>query len=294
MCSCRRRSGASDLQPGWTCQNNAIAFCGNECPIGWPTTDRSKGWGWCRVGIPHPTWNLTSCQSESGVTGTTTVKVLTYNLFWWNLFDIRKGNGNSAGRLIAASGEYDLMGFQECGDLSRILRDAKYEGLEGDFEGYVGGRGIAMAWRTSKWTAIGKGSEDVGEDTRQQYYGKRAVQWARLRHNDGKVVFYVNHHGPLPVSASGGCAGASTSLNILRVIASNAHPDDNIILVGDFNARKYSSRIQELDQRLNRVLSGRSMGGVDHIYSSTCGAVSTKNLGSGGSDHHALNAVFRI
>lgn len=222
---------------------------------------------------------------------------MNYNLFWWNLFDKHGGKDRSAGKLIAQTSdpeEYDLMGFQECGDRERVLDDAKQEGLQGEFETYDGGRGIAMAWRKSKWTLLAKGAEDVGEDSSAQYYGKRAAQWARLRHVDGKVVFFVNHHGPLPVSSGGGCAGSAAALNILKLISGNAYAGDTIILVGDFNAREDSSRIQELDRRLKRVFSGTSMGGVDHFYTSSCGPVDAMDLGSGGSDHHALSAVFHI
>merc|ERR1712113_119606 len=114
------------------------------------------------------------------------------------------------------------------------------------------------------FSRLGSGAEDVGEDSRDQYYGKRGAQWVRLRHADGMTVFFINHHGPLRVSQGGGCTGSATAHNIMRVIADNAHTGDAIILVGDFNAEAGSSRIAELDKRLHRVYSGTSMGGVDH------------------------------
>merc|ERR1712187_202644 len=83
--------------------------------------------------------------------------------------------------------------------------------------------------------------------------------------NDNATAFFINHHGPLPISVSGGCAGSATAYNILRVIAQNAHPSDLVILVGDFNAQMHSSRIQTLSKHMNRIFSGSSHGGVDHI-----------------------------
>merc|ERR1740121_2435889 len=64
------------------------------------------------------------------------VKVLSYYLFWWSLFGVRHGNGNSVGKLIHSTNsplKYDLMGFQECEDGTRVLRGA---GLLSQFEVY--------------------------------------------------------------------------------------------------------------------------------------------------------------
>jgi len=299
MCSCRRRTGASDLRPGLTCKGNAITSCGADCPIGWPNATRTVGIKatnqWCEVGIPESTWNLKACPSSSRQT---TVKVLTYNLFWWNLFGQRGGSGRSAAKLIVSTSgpdQYDLMAFQECDDRWRVVDDLRKESMSGEYDAINGGRALAVLYRKSRWTLIDHGTEDVGEDSRAQYYGRRSAMWARLRHRmDGIVVFFVNHHGPLPVSWGGGCTGSATALNIMKLIADNAHPGDRIVLVGDFNAEPHASRIGELDARLNRVFTGTSMGGVDHIYSNCAGqaVVDRKNLGSGGSDHDALSATF--
>jgi endonuclease/exonuclease/phosphatase family metal-dependent hydrolase len=226
------------------------------------------------------------------------VKVLTYNLFWWNLFDKREGNYESAGHLIAdTSGpeQYDILAFQECDDRDRIMHDAKHQGLHGEYETIDGDHAIALAFRKSRFQLLEHGSEEVGEDSKDQYYGRRSAQWARLLHRDGIVVFFVNHHGPLRVSEDGGCTGLSVALNIMQVIAGNAHPDDRIVLVGDFNAEPWSSRISELDKRLHRVFSGTRMGGVDHIYTNCNNSVATrKNIGTGGSDHDALSITFKF
>jgi len=244
------------------------------------------------VGVPPWGWDLKSCPAS----GSTTLKVLTYNLYWWNLFGRRGGNGQSAGRKIAqTSGPegYDLMAFQECDSMSRIIGDARDQGLSGDYELVNGGKALAIVWRASRFTLLSDGRADVGEDHSSQYYGKRSAHWVRLRHRDGQTVFFLNHHGPLPVSKSGGCTGSATALNILKVIAEHAHVGDVIVAVGDFNAQPHSSRIQAMDGYLNRVFTGGAMGGVDHVFSN-CAASSTANLGSGGSDHDALSAVFTI
>merc|ERR1719251_247868 len=145
------------------------------------------------------------------------------------------------------------MGFQECDDMWRVLHDAQMHHSE--YAAIDGGRAIAVAWRKTKWALLAHDSVDVGEDSRDQYYGNRSAMWVRLQNAEGKTVFFVNHHGPLKVSQGGGCTGSATALNILRVIGQHAQNGDAIILVGDFNAGPHSSRIQELDRRLHRVHS---------------------------------------
>jgi endonuclease/exonuclease/phosphatase family metal-dependent hydrolase len=269
--------------------------------MGYPGTDVVKADGlWCSVHVPSSDWNLKSCPLGEGASKLT-VKVLTYNLFWWNLFDKKGGSGRSAGKLIAETSgpeQYDIMAFQECDDRHRVLRDAKLEGLLGEYEALDGGRAVAIMYLKSRWTLLAKDSEDVGEDDWHQHYGKRTAQWVRLQHTDGRVVFFVNHHGPLPVGWGGGCTGSAAAYNIMRVIADHAHPDDAIVLVGDFNAPADSSRIRQLDSRLNRVFSGREMGGVDHIFTNCAAGAQGTNLGKGrgefGSDHDALSVTFEF
>lgn len=233
---------------------------------------------------------------------TASVKVLNYNLYWWNLFEQRHGEDGRAGRKIATTNspvEYDFMGFQECKDVERVHRDAKRHGLPEDYAvlSYVHEDiALGMMYNKKRWTKLTDGKEHVGIDSPKQFYGRRGVQWARFENEEGASVFFINHHGPLPVSEGGGCTGTATALNILRVIAQNAHADDAIVLVGDFNAQESSSRIHALSKFMNKVYSGTSMGGVDHIFTNCVEAavLRTDNLGSGGSDHHALSAVLRI
>eukprot|EP00929_Paragymnodinium_shiwhaense_P032646 TRINITY_DN18066_c0_g1_i1.p1 TRINITY_DN18066_c0_g1~~TRINITY_DN18066_c0_g1_i1.p1 ORF type:complete len:756 (+),score=149.41 TRINITY_DN18066_c0_g1_i1:93-2360(+) len=271
---------------------------GSDCPIGYETSSEKSGRGqWCEVPRPPSAWSPLKTCAEG--TGKMKVKVLAYNLFWWNLFGQRGGEDGRAGRKIASNSggeEFDFIGFQECDDINRILGDAKRWGLSGDYGHLSGGRAIAIAYRKSRWTLISSGVEDVGEDSREQWYGKRSAHWGRFRHRDGRTVFFANHHGPLPVSKSGGCAGSATAYNIIRMIAENAHSTDAVFLVGDFNAQPWSSRIQSLDKYMHRVYTGSSHGGVDHIFSSCGGShvVKSENLGTGGSDHDAITTVFEI
>mmetsp|Transcript_147956 Transcript_147956/g.368723 ORF Transcript_147956/g.368723 Transcript_147956/m.368723 type:complete len:389 (-) Transcript_147956:97-1263(-) len=223
------------------------------------------------------------------------VKVLTYNLEWWSLFEQLGGLGGSAGKLIAAAGKpqpFDIMGFQECQDPFRVLTDA---GLLPRYTAVQGAAGLCFAYMTASWTALAQGEEFVGEDQPGQYFGKRSAQWVRLQHKTtGKVVFFVNHHGPLTVNSGGICGGKATAGNLLRLLARSAVHGDSIVLLGDFNADANSETVLELAKRLYKVYAGVSYGGVDNIFSNVKFSQEAQNLGGGGSDHSALAAVIDI
>jgi len=284
------------LQVGRPGERPALALI--QEPLSWRTSGQTSGDGqWCQASAPAADWSLKRCSADGGQSRE--VKVLTYNLFWWNLFGsyFRNGNGGSAGKLIAANGmgaPYDFMGFQECDDVGRVLADA---GLEQEYAAVGGQHAVAIAYRTSEWRLLSQGMAEVAEDRPEQWWGTRGALWARFQHIvDGKTVLFVNHHGPLPVGTGGRCGKHATAWNILRTIATHGEEGDGIILVGDFNADAGTTTIQELEARLHRVFTGASFGGVDHIFSN-CGesrVVVRRNLGNGGSDHDALDAVITL
>jgi len=257
---------------------------------------------WCRVGVPADNWTLAHCVPASPG-NQLRVKLLTYNLFWWNLFLKRKGNDGSAGKLIAAAAAQapiDLMGFQECNDAGRVIRDAKEAGLPGVWRTMgpvnpVAGA-VAIAWRDDVWQTLNFGLVDVAEDSPEEWWGVRYVAFVRLVHmSSKKTIFFMNHHGPLPVAKPGGLCGAdATAYNLLKVAGYHALPGDTIILVGDFNAGKDSGTIARLSQYMGHVYNGNVYGGVDNVFASCATAIERKNLGSGGSDHEALSVVLQL
>jgi len=271
---------------------------------------------WCQASLPDD-FNLNTCNS---IGAPLEVKILTYNLYWWNLFGVRHGADGSAGKLIASAAEkskaFDLMGFQECEDISRVLNDA---GMEDEYETIVGPHSVALAYRKATWTALDHGVVDVAEDRKDQWYGRRSVVWVRLKHaSTGRTVFFMNHHGPLPVNSGGMCGGAATVYNVLKVAKDNMASDDVVILTGDFNSDSNSLEIQLMRQRMHEVVGGTVFNGIDHIFSNCAGpapqrgmavsgiehgvlaggaggtVVETHDLGSGGSDHHAIEAVVSL
>mmetsp|Transcript_1148 Transcript_1148/g.2229 ORF Transcript_1148/g.2229 Transcript_1148/m.2229 type:complete len:431 (+) Transcript_1148:68-1360(+) len=250
--------------------------------VAWQPSGAVAGSGWCAGQIPIGGWDL-----RKSCSGGTQVKVLSYNLFWWNLFGQRGGNGGSAGRLIARNGPFDIMAFQECDDVWRVLGDA---GLSSSHEVSVANHATAIAYEKNIWQELASGSEDVAEDNRFQYYGRRGVGWVRLLHKtSGKVVFVVNHHGPLQVNTGGKCGMEATAYNMLKVIGQHAQTSDASVLLGDLNADRNSAT----QSTLRNYLYQAAHDWVDAIFGS-CQAISSQNLGNGGSDHNAIEAVFDI
>mmetsp|Transcript_146593 Transcript_146593/g.381038 ORF Transcript_146593/g.381038 Transcript_146593/m.381038 type:complete len:335 (+) Transcript_146593:70-1074(+) len=269
-----------------------------EGPIEWSSSGATVGDGhWCQTSAPSDGWSLKHCSADSDAGHE--IKVLTYNLYWWNLFgwQFRNGNGGSAGKLIASTGQgkpYDFMGFQECEDVDRVLQDASLTGQYGSIEAE---HAIAIAYRKVAWELLDHGMREVAEDKPEQWWGKRGAQWARFRHKStGYALMFVNHHGALPVGSGGKCGLLGTAYNILHAITSHRQSGEGVVLVGDFNSNEGTEEIKELDRRLRRINTGTSFGGVDHIFTN-CGGVhvvETRNLGNGGSDHDALDAVVRL
>lgn len=209
-----------------------------------------------------------------------------------------------AGKNIAAFAKdvpFDLMGFQECEDITWPLKDA---GMTDDFATYQYKMAVALAYRKSTFDELGRGAAEVAEDGKAQHYGRREAIWVRLHHKaSGKNVFFINHHGPTPVNSGGICGGEGTAYNILKVIGENAKVGDNVVLTGDFNAwsngpdGKWLSEIGHISCHLPHIFSNpviEDMWGIDNIFASCAKTISTTIMPHGGSDHHALNVVIEI
>jgi len=218
------------------------------------------------------------------------VKALTYNLQWWSLYGERNGNGGSAIAVIEASMP-DVMGLQECNDVTRVMIEG---GFSANYTAVQGPHALAVAFKTTRWELAGEGSEVVAVDQAEQFFSSRSVMWVRLIHKASKkVVFFVNHHGPLRINSGGRHGGPVTAEKIVRAIHCNALPGDGVIMVGTFNAQVGSQTIRELEAFLPRTHTGVAKDGIDHFFSQL-EMVGEENLGNGGSDHDALVAIFVV
>jgi len=239
-------------------------------------------------------WNY----SSSGE-GRLRVRVLSYNLFWWHLFDKNNGEGGSAGKLLKRSAEktpFDFMGFQECQQPYRVLFDA---GMDKDFTAWHTNQNICMAYRKKVWELLKRGEQIVANDQPKpgQNFGQRTGMWARFRHRKtNETVLFVNHHGPLPLSTGGQWGGPSVAYNLLTLVQKHGRKGEPVFMTGDFNSVKTSMTVRQLGCGLHRVFSGVKFGGIDHIFSNLDASRvdSTANLGQGGSDHDAISAVLSL
>mmetsp|Transcript_55946 Transcript_55946/g.141653 ORF Transcript_55946/g.141653 Transcript_55946/m.141653 type:complete len:304 (+) Transcript_55946:93-1004(+) len=241
-------------------------------------------------GLSEEVWRRRVAKPQSeGDDAQVQVKALTYNLCWWDLYGERQGNNGSASSLVAAAMP-GIMGCQECNDISRVLREG---GLESTYTAIQGPHSLAIAYKTCEWELVAQGWKEIAVDEPEQFYGSRSVQWARLRHRQSnKVLFFVNHHGPLRVNSGGRKGGPETAYNILIAIHENVELGDSVILLGDFNAQMGSQTVRHLEQYIPRAASGTARGGVDHFFSELSMVGDLENLGTGGSDHDALAATF--
>jgi len=226
------------------------------------------------------------------------LKVLTYNLYWWRLFDQGKpagfyktnpSSGASALELIVRTAPYDMMGFQECEDEGWVLGHAHLAAHYTIFRD----RGCCMAFRKMDWALMSRGVKPVAKDN----YGLRPAQWMRLRHiTTGRMVFFMNHHGPIPINSGGQWGEVAAATKILQAIKENADPDDAVVVVGDFNANQKGQTIQHLVKCLHRLYDGSFDGGIDHVLGnlSPMSVARRANLGKGGSDHDALSVTIRL
>jgi len=337
--------------PGKTASSAAVDLNLDEArlgePIGWNPTGPKEGVGqWCEAQGPAADWNLknfcghmeskfaaAAAQNKSLSGAAAQIKVLTYNLEWWaNYQQWPHPGGNTInpalGENIVKDAKiqgFDLMGFQECEGVDIIVDSAKKAGLPGNWgtSGVHEGKsiGICIAYNTDTFSFIAQGNDFVGEDQPgAHWYGKRKAQWVRLAHKaSGQTVFYLNHHGPIPINTGGKCGAKATAWNILKIIGQNAQKGDLIFMTCDCNAWAmygsgkgnvqgpwtYQQEIGQLACHLPHMFANSLAGpediwGIDNMFSNcakpakqpstvlTSGTV----MGKGGSDHHALSLVY--
>lgn len=221
--------------------------------------------------------------------------VVTQNLSWWKLFD--QENGGNFFQVFSGYGPFDIMAFQECDDVNRVVSGL---GLSSYFTAYEAPHALALAWNTAKFQELEKGYRDVGEDGKSQYYGKRGVAWVRLRNNnDGKTLLAMNHNGPLPVNTGGQGGGQAVADNIMKLISDVQQYEEPVVLMGDFNADSDSSTIKalrardELTDETDAWLADQGMkDSTVHIFSEGGGGWGITIVRDTGSLHNGIKMSF--
>lgn len=263
--------------------------------LGWRPSDRTKDVvESCNSEAPAEDWSIPTYSASEALI---TIKVLTYNLVWSTTFVEKRGQGGSTGRLLAGSGwpqPYDVMGFQECEDMDRVLRDA---GLHHQYAQLPASHRLGIAYRVAAWNVLGQGEQELVVDASVSNSKQLGAQWVRLQHwSSGRTLFVVNHQGLPQSEIAGPCGQEAAVFSLLKLIGNEFHVGDVLLVLGDFKAQNESKVVQELGGRLHRAISGQSFGGVDHIFTN-CNAASVAsafNLGGGGSDHEALSIILEV
>eukprot|EP00439_Symbiodinium_sp_Y106_P026307 s590_g3.t1 len=222
--------------------------------------------------------------------------VVTYNLYWWCVSD-EYGNcpqnkdGKGFQKLFARiqqNGPFDLIGFQECDDVGKVIGGTS---LAASFEYYTPKKGndAPMAWQHSKFIAIeGPGTAWISRDK----YGDRHMNWVRLQViGSAATIFFANTHGPL--DQCGGGPGETVASNYVNAVYSHKKPGDLVVFTGDFNCGQNQDTIKKLAQAFELDATDTSYNGADHIFSSGGTRVLWKGSSPGSpSDHQLLKAVL--
>lgn len=218
-----------------------------------------------------------------------TLSVVTQNLFWWNLFNIRGGENFFSE--FKKYGPYDIFLFQECENVDHIRDGLGYTSQE---MGTIQDRfALAIMYNSSRFVELNRGFEVVGEDRHDRYYGERGIAWARLNDREvtGETFFVVTHHGPLPTDTGGKFGSQDVADRIALAINAHKESGDQVILAGDFNSRAQSQTMGYLEDD-GYTLQGSD--NVDHILSrgeSLDNYKSTIIYGTG-SDHQGVETVW--
>jgi len=210
--------------PQWGCFLKDRSFNGDEATSvqGDCKTYYKTPCGGAPLPVPAPMPVPSGAQIE--------VKVVSYNLYWWNAFGQNPWKGTRVSNNIRDSLQADVLGVQECDDPSLIQSRTGYapaspfKGAQGVlikpslFE--VGNTGFSDLQATGKW-------------------GPRYVTWAQLTHKaSGRTFWHFNTHWCVHSGNGRTCSaqkrftGAQNMLAVIRQQAGSAP----VVITGDFNA----------------------------------------------------------
>lgn len=167
---------------------------------------------------------------------------------------------------------YDVLAFQGCDNYTRVSQLIVPEN-----SGYVAlatGLSTCMAYASTRWRLANSGVSFVGVDALSR---KSSAQWAHLEdRSHGHSVFFVNHHGPLPLNSGGACGGVAVAYKIASLVKSKAKPGDAIVIAGAFHADAYSPTMVSLASQLKPSIAGTNRWGFEHVLSNLGPQCTTK------------------
>ncbi|CAK0788232.1 unnamed protein product, partial [Prorocentrum cordatum] len=233
VCDGRADCRSITLCPQWgSCWMKARAFAGSEATV-------SKGE--CQTYFKAPGGGCdASAQPTTAPASAGKVRVVTYNLFWWNAFGSNRWSaGESVLRNIRDNLGSALLGVQECDDPSLVQQST----------GYQPASSFAGAQGTFVDGGLFEVSRDVGATGYQDLqargkWGPRYATWARVSHKPtGRSIWHFNTHWCVHNGNGHTCtwetrlAGARNMVNLIREKAGTRGGAlrDPVVITGDFN-----------------------------------------------------------
>jgi len=163
-------------------------------------------------------------------TSSATIKVVSYNLYWWNAHNRNPWKFDHIVNNIKNTLRADALGLQECDD-PEIIRART---------GYT----RASPFKGAQGVSVKPGLFDVGRTGFRDIqatgkWGPRYVTWAELTHRpSGRTFFHFNTHWCVHSGKGHTCnagtryTGARNMLDVIRQEAGSAA----VVITGDFNA----------------------------------------------------------
>jgi len=214
-------------------------------------------------------------------TGGGKVKVVSYNLFWWNAFGQNPWKGQKVTDNIKNNLRPDVLGMQECDDPRLIEQRTGYVAASE----FAGAQGVAV--KPGVFRIGNRGKQDIQATGK---WGPRYVTWAQLIHSSGRTFWHFNTHWCVH-SGNGHHCDANTRYNgakqMLQIIQQRTQGAPAII-TGDFNAGMSEPGIEHFKQNGFKLVISEW---VDAIFVSE-GQWKVHNTGRGDGAHSDHRPVF--
>lgn len=228
--------------------------------------------GQCGSSSPSPT------PPSSG----SSIRVVSYNLFWWNAFGQESWKSDHIIHNIKYNLQADALGLQECDEPWTIQSRADYIPASA----FAGAQGVSV--KPGVFSVGQTGSRDIGATG---FWGPRHVTWAQLTHAaSGNTLWHFNTHWCVrDCDANKRYGGAVNMLSIIREKAGSSP----VIITGDFNAGMGEPGIQHF---LQNGFALAVSHWVDAIFYSTAhfSVVSTETGDAAHSDHRPVIADLQF
>jgi len=173
--------------------------------------------------VPAPT--------PAGSSSGPTIRVVSYNLFWWNAFDQNAWKSDDIVKNIKDTLRADTLGLQECDRPDTIKTRTGYEAVSP----FKGAQGVVV--KPGLFSVEQQGSADIGATGK---WGPRYVTWAKLTHlSSGRSFFHFNSHWCVHSGKGHTCNSQvrhTGAKNMLKVIREQAGTSAPVLITGDFNA----------------------------------------------------------